>query len=262
MKVHIGFPGLNSATFWSFARQGCCLLALSALSLAAAANHSFEIVSDQEVVVTASDLVEYVFSDHAMKVRGPSMARLAGMKAPVTGKPFQVVVDGQAVYSGRFVPVVSSMTFKEPTILLDVKTNRPYAIVVISGPMHHEPQFQNGQDPRMDVRITKTLQDLGKLRAGVPGGAWNDWAFNARLVELLKEAQSITTGMTRKQLLEVFEQEGGIFTAQKARFVHRACSAIKVDVEFAVAEGTNNKPLSEDKIRSMSKFYLGWDIID
>lgn len=190
------------------------------------------------------------------------MVRLSEMRAPVTGKPFQVVVDGQAVYSGRFVPVVSSMTFKEPTILLDVKTNRPYAIVVISGPMHHEPQFQNGQDPRIDVRITKTLQDLGKLRAGAPGGAWNDWAFNARLVELLKEAQSITTGMTRKQLLEVFEQEGGIFASQKARFVHRACSAMKVDVEFAFADATNNQPRAEDKIRSMSRFYLAWDIID
>ena len=46
--------------------------------------------------------------------------------------------------------------------------------------------------------------------------------------------QTIEPGMTRKELLEVFETEGGLSTGLQRTFVSQDCRYCKVDVEFKV----------------------------
>jgi hypothetical protein len=226
--------------------------------------HSFAIVSGEGPVVTDDDIVEYRFAEHVLRVRGESLVRLARMVPPVSGTPFDVVVDGERIYSGRFVPLISSRTFKEPTVWGSVDTNRSTATVVICGPSFGEPQFQTGTDPRIDTRVSRALAALGKLTAGVPGGASDDGAFTHRVREVLTECEKLTPGTTRAEFLEVFEGEGGVSSATHRTFVHRSCPYIKVDAEFALSKPTQaaGEPCPTDPISRISKPYLARSIFD
>src|ERR1700690_302866 len=55
------------------------------------------------------------------------------------------------------------------------------------------------------------------------------------LVQRLKEAYSIRVGMTRADLLKVFEPDGGLNRVPPVRYVLRTCSLIKVDVQFDIS---------------------------
>ncbi len=233
-------------------------------AFAQAPKHSFAITTGGTNVLTDADLIEYRFAEHTLKIRGEAMARLPWQKVPVSGVPFHVVVDGERVYSGRFIPRESSLTYKEPTILLTGETNGPTGTLIISGPVHHEPRFQTGADPRIDVRITRALAALGKLNAGFSGGVENDEAFMRRTAEVMTECQSIKAGSTRAQLLQIFTEEGGISNARHRTYVHRSNRYFKVDVEFTLTDPQQS--LVEEKptdiVKKISALYLAFSVID
>jgi len=230
-------------------------------------NHTFVIATSDGPVITDADLIEYSFAEHAMKIQGESLTRLgqlAWMRLASSGKAFQVKVDDVAIYQGRFVPMLSSLSFKEPIILLDLDTNRSVATVIIHGPNYHEPKFQTGVDPRRDPRITQALAALGKLSPGVDGGMANKGALTARIDEILREGQQIKPGSKRADLLAVFTTEGGLSTATQRTFVHRDCPYIKVDVRFNLTSEKQSalEELPTDQIASISRPYLNWSIRD
>jgi hypothetical protein len=224
----------------------------------------FAITTGDGAIITDADLIEYRFAEHALKIRGEAIARLARLRPSVSGTPFHLEVNGERVYSGRFVSLLSSMSFKEPTVLLNPDTNEPTATVVIRGPFHHEPQFQTGSDPRIDPRISRALAGLGKLTAGHAGGARNDEAFTQRVADILTECQKLKPGMTRAEFLKTFEAEGGLRSPVHGTYVHRHCRHIKVDVAFAVSDPERKPSLEQPNhtLRSISKPYLAWNILD
>ena len=231
---------------------------------AGAQTPTFAIATGDGPIITDADIIEYRFAEHALKISGQSVSRLARLRPPVSGTPFHVQVNGERVYSGRFVPLLSSMTFKEPTILLNVDTNAPTAMVVIRGPFHHESQFQTGADPRINPRITRTLAALGKLRAGFAGGVSDDEAFTQRIAAILTECEKLKPGITRAEFLKVFEMEGGLRSATRGTYVHRHCRHIKVDVEFTTPNPQQKSPEHRpaDILTRISKPYLAWNIMD
>ena len=86
----------------------------------------------------------------------------------------------------------------------------------------------------------------------------------------LREMQTVEVGKTRADLLKVFITEGGLSTGLNRTYVYRQCPYIKVDVEFEAvgrptrdAEGrvTLNED-NRDRIKSISKPYLEWSIVD
>jgi hypothetical protein len=239
-------------------------LSLLAISMRAEVpTHSFVIMSEGTTIISDADVIEYRFAEHTLKIRGESLLRVGRLRPPISGTVFHVVVDGEPVYSGRFVPVFSSMSFKEPTILAHLDTNQPTATVIISGPSFHEPQFQSGKDPRLDTRVTRALAGLGKLTAGFHGGANHDEAFTERLAEILAECEKMTPGTTRAEFLKIFEIEGGLRRKASGTFVHRHCPYIKVDVEFT--DSARQKAVEErpsDTISRISKPYLARSIFD
>jgi hypothetical protein len=84
------------------------------------------------------------------------------------------------------------------------------------------------------------------------------------IAKSLKEIEAVKVGMTRADLLRVFEEEGGISTRTWRRYVYRECPYIKVDVEFEPIGEPGNK-LSQspsDKIIKISKPFLEWSILD
>ena len=92
----------------------------------------------------------------------------------------------------------------------------------------------------------------------------------AWVVETMKRMQTIKSGMTRKELLAVFTEEGGLSTPLRRTFVSRDCPYFKVDVTFQAAgrpdRGQDGRTtLIEDErdiISSISTPYLAWMIID
>ncbi len=85
------------------------------------------------------------------------------------------------------------------------------------------------------------------------------------IAAVLKEIETIKIGATRGKLLEVFTIEGGMSTPTKRTYVYRACSYIKVDVDFEPMPQNLRGRLQEnmgDKIVKISRPYLQWSITD
>lgn len=80
------------------------------------------------------------------------------------------------------------------------------------------------------------------------------------LVRILKEIETIEVGMTRNDLLKIFETEGGLSHRIQRTFVHRKSPFIKVDVTFKPVGETDNR--LDDKIMTISKPYLEWTIFN
>jgi len=81
--------------------------------------------------------------------------------------------------------------------------------------------------------------------------------------QVMRTISTIKPGMTRKDVLRVFSEEGGLSTRRQRKYVYKHCPYIKVDVEFSIPEGddelTENR---DDKIVKISRPYLEYSIAD
>jgi hypothetical protein len=84
---------------------------------------------------------------------------------------------------------------------------------------------------------------------------------------VMRSIATIKPGMTRKDLLSVFVEEGGLSTRTKKKYVYKHCPYIKVEVEFSPAtdmEGNQDIAAEnpEDRIVKVSRPYLEYSIMD
>ena len=86
-----------------------------------------------------------------------------------------------------------------------------------------------------------------------------DKAFTDEVFKALQDCKKIKVGMTRPQLLEVFEPGGGIYNAMGRRFVYRRCEYIEVDVEFKLSSPDQSvfEERMTDTISKISEPFLG-----
>ena len=95
-------------------------------------------------------------------------------------------------------------------------------------------------------------------RSQSPNLSHREW-----VIGVLKETKSITVGMTRKDVLNVFTTEGGISTRLSQTYVYRDCPYIKVDIQFEAIQAPNDhRERLDDKIVSLSKPYLDYSVAD
>lgn len=81
---------------------------------------------------------------------------------------------------------------------------------------------------------------------------------------VMRSILTIKPGATRKDLLEVFTEEGGISSRTRRTYVYKQCPYIKVDVVFAPV-GNEDKSLTEmpeDKVTTISRPYLEYSVTD
>jgi hypothetical protein len=64
--------------------------------------------------------------------------------------------------------------------------------------------------------------------------------------------------MTRRDLMEIFTTEGGLYTREQQTFVLKECGYIKVNVVFSAAESGE----TDDRIVKISGPYLQFSIMD
>jgi len=89
-----------------------------------------------------------------------------------------------------------------------------------------------------------------------------DWLVLRKQIDvILRECHTIKPGMTRADLLKVFQEDGGLTTAASSRYVHRRSHIIKVDVQFFPADPNRRKDIRDserptDIIIKISKPYL------
>jgi hypothetical protein len=256
--------GMNKPT--AVAILAVCLV-LSLGSAGHSQSHSFAIALDGATtgaaILTDTDIVEYRFAEHALTVNAGVLSRIPPL--PLTGRAFHVMVDGQRIYSGLFVPNMSWGNYGEPSIGVGGEDRSlSTTTLTIRRAYYHEPRFQTGADLRSDERIRRALSALGKLTEGDIRAADYDQVLSVRIADLLLECKPIVPGVTREQLLKVFMAEGGLSSAMQQRFVHRRCPYIKLDVEFKLSD-PKQKALEErltDTVRKVSKPYLDWSIVD
>ena len=82
------------------------------------------------------------------------------------------------------------------------------------------------------------------------------------IANVLKECQTIKSGMTRAELSRVFDNEGGLSTVTHRIYVYRDCPYIKVEVEFAPSVPKQDIEKPSDIVAKISKPYLDWSVAD
>ena len=98
--------------------------------------------------------------------------------------------------------------------------------------------FVSGQQSEVDLEHTK----------------WID--------HVIRTVNTIKPGMTRAELLRVFETEGGISTRLQRTYVYRQCPYIKVTVEFQTEKGIGFVEMPGDKIVKISRPFLEYSVMD
>ena len=217
---------------------------------------------DGGVVISAAQILSYEWSTHTLSLAPQVRAELARkvMKdRAVAGVPYVVAVGGKTIYKGKFVSVLSSMSFDAPMIVidgaaLDPKLGEERLRIQLGYPT---PQFFKGKDPRGDDRIRNSLKAGAKL-------AESELTHVEYLEQAMRALATLKPGMTRAELLNVCEEEGGLSTRTSRRYVYRGSRYVKVDVVFEPDDGQPNKlPTSTgDRIVKISRPYLEWSIMD
>ena len=96
------------------------------------------------------------------------------------------------------------------------------------------------------------LPSLVSAQTSVSVQSGDDQAHLRWLSETLASVQAIKAGMTRRDLLTIFKQDGGLQVGAE-RYVYKQCPIIKVDVTFTASDTGDNQ---DDRIKSISKPYL------
>jgi hypothetical protein len=78
---------------------------------------------------------------------------------------------------------------------------------------------------------------------------------------VMRSIATVKPGMTRRELMRVFVEEGGLSTRTRQKYVYHRCPYIKVDVEFAPVEGAQEKS-PDDKIVEISRPFLEYSVMD
>jgi hypothetical protein len=85
--------------------------------------------------------------------------------------------------------------------------------------------------------------------------------------DALREIETVKVGMTRAQLLALFDTEGGLSSRLRRTYVYRRCPTIKVDVEFEASGRPSRNAVTmiesdQDVIVKISRPYLAWAVMD
>jgi hypothetical protein len=216
-----------------------------------------------KVLIAADQIRSYDWATHTFtlvsKVRQELADTLRKSKRIVSGIPFGVAVGGKVVYSGTFTSLESSRSLSTPVILtdprmLDPKMGEDQLRIQLGYPTA---AFFKGDDPRSDKRIHEALKATGKI-------AKTDSEHAEWLAKAMREMATIKPGMTRADLLRVFEEEGGLSTRTQRRYVYRGSKYIKVDVTFEPVGEVDDKAgeSRKDKVTTISRPFLDWEILD
>jgi hypothetical protein len=117
-----------------------------------------------EPILTQLDLLSYTEDTHQMELTDAAYQRLERLfesSVGVSGLPFVVTVNHEAIYAGAFWTPISSISFGGVVILRSFDPDNRLLGINLGYPTQ---EAFSGADPRDDKRIMQVLDDAGKLR--------------------------------------------------------------------------------------------------
>jgi hypothetical protein len=107
--------------------------------------------------------------------------------------------------------------------------------------------------------LQETIIAEGRTQADDEHTKWVD--------HVMRSISTIELGVTRRELLTVFRDEGGLSTRAHRRYVYKHCPYIKVEVDFAIisttsTDGEISAEGPDDKIVKISRPFLEYSIMD
>jgi|SRR5215475_16220618 len=88
----------------------------------------------------------------------------------------------------------------------------------------------------------------------------NQVTLNTCLISALNDTAKVKPGMTREDLMKLFDPSGGFM--QSGKYVYKGSPYIKIDVEFSRATNGSTAETPKDVIKTVSRPYLATPIYD
>jgi hypothetical protein len=121
-----------------------------------------ELQLEETPLLSIDDLVAYRWETHEMELTGSAAQRLARLESSLLGGlPFVVCAKGEPIYGGALWTSYSSATY--PGIVIDVypaSSGQPVPIQL----GYPSPEWFTGEDLRSHPRISRALEEAGKLK--------------------------------------------------------------------------------------------------
>ncbi len=116
-----------------------------------------------EPILQMDDITLYHAATHAFELTAAGKRQLAALKVPVSGLPFVVCVDGEAIYAGAFWASYSSLSYFESVVLNVTFAHTEEPLRLDLGYPGPSPELYTGIDLRSDPRILAAFEKAGKL---------------------------------------------------------------------------------------------------
>ena len=116
-------------------------------------------------LISEDDIVYYNSQTHELKLTPAAFQRISELYVPTGGKSFVVCVDKGPVYWGAFWVAYSSQSFDGVTIWTPLSSEMPEIITLELG--YPSSSFYEGEDPRDNETVLQSLEQSGKLTAGL-----------------------------------------------------------------------------------------------
>lgn len=116
-------------------------------------------------VISEDDVVYYNWQTQRLKLTPAAFERLSELDVPVSGRSFVVCVDKGPIYWGAFWVAHSSQSFEGVTIWKPLGDEIPEIIAIELG--YPSSSFYQGDDPRDNETVLQSLEQTGKLTAGL-----------------------------------------------------------------------------------------------
>lgn len=115
----------------------------------------------EQPVISTKDIVSYNVITHEILLTAEAFDRVSSLHVPVSGRSFMVCVDRQPIYWGAFWTLLSSQSFDGITIMKPLGS-RDLKVIKIE-PGYPSASYFNGEDPRNNLEVIRSLQQAGRL---------------------------------------------------------------------------------------------------
>jgi len=115
-----------------------------------------------EPIISADDIISYSKNTHEIELTAEAYQRVTELKVPTSGTAFLVCVDKAPIYWGAFWMGFSSQSFDGVTIMVLPPSQKENVIQLELG--YPSLSFYQGEDPRSNPEILKSLEEAGKLK--------------------------------------------------------------------------------------------------
>lgn len=116
-----------------------------------------------EPVIQMGDISIYHASTHEFELTTEGQNKLAALQVPVSGIPFVVCVNGEAIYPGAFWAGYSSLSYHASIVLDVLLAPAGLPVRLDLGYPGSSAELYTGVDLRSDPRILAAFEQAGKL---------------------------------------------------------------------------------------------------